>query len=536
MGEGSHNDREQSADSYRAWLARYDPNQPKTDFPVQGSLAQSQEQNDKSSADGMLSSWTKFTDQLNGIQWGSIGDKITDFIVPDWFKPLPGLMHKLQNELSLAPGSLAEEIWSQANDPEINPEIIWDCNVRVSDQLCDAEKAFLQRRKIHTARGLAHYLGIPEHDIHPDDVPTIAVCSSGGGLRALVAGAASYVSIKDAGLFDCVTYTAGVSGSCWLQTIFFSSIGEQSHYRLLNHLRNRLGVHIAYPPPALNLLISAPTNKFLLSGVVEKLKGIPDADFGIVDVYGMLLAARLLVPKGELNIDTDDLKLSNQAKYIQYGQHPLPVYAAVRHEIPFEQQDTDNLQEAAAEARREAWFQWFEFTPYEFWCEELQAGIPTWALGREFQGGRGRWRENGLALPEFRITLLMGIWGSAFCATLSHYYKEIRPVMMGLAGFAGIDHLIAERDDELIKVHPIDPATIPNYALGMEDMLPASCPKSIFKDSHFQLMDAGMSNNLPIYPLLRPGRNVDIMICFDHSADCRSDNWLKVRLTLPRAA
>jgi phospholipase A2 len=41
-------------------------------------------------------------------------------------------------------------------------------------------------------------------------------------------------------------------------------------------------------------------------------------------------------------------------------------------------------------------------------------------------------------------------------------------------------------------------------------------------------MDAGMSNNLPIYPLLRPGREVDIVIAFDASADIRTENWLSV--------
>jgi len=79
-----------------------------------------------------------------------------------------------------------------------------------------------------------------------------------------------------------------------------------------------------------------------------------------------------------------------------------------------------------------------------------------------------------------------------------------------------------------VKVHPIDPATIPNFALGMRDRLPASCPESIFNSSHLQLMDAGMSNNLPIYPLLRPGRDIDIIISFDASADVKTDNWLKV--------
>lgn len=35
-----------------------------------------------------------------------------------------------------------------------------------------------------------------------------------------------------------------------------------------------------------------------------------------------------------------------------------------------------------------------------------------------------------------------------------------------------------------------------------------------------------MSNNLPLYPLLRRGRDVDIIVCFDASADINQENWL----------
>ncbi len=37
-----------------------------------------------------------------------------------------------------------------------------------------------------------------------------------------------------------------------------------------------------------------------------------------------------------------------------------------------------------------------------------------------------------------------------------------------------------------------------------------------------------MSNNLPLYPLLRKGRDVDIIVCFDASADIKQENWLSV--------
>ncbi|CAO2653638.1 Nn.00g030490.m01.CDS01 [Neocucurbitaria sp. VM-36] len=500
------------------------------DAPPQTRIAKGYSGEEEDAADSK-SAWQTITSKFPSSppSPSSIGDTIIDYVIPNWVKILPGFIRKLQNELSMAPGSLAEEIWYEANDPQVNPEITWDASVRVSNELCQEEKAFLQKRAHFTKAALARYLDIPEATIHPDDVPVIAMCGSGGGLRALVAGSSSYLSSKEQGLFDCVTYTAGVSGSCWLQTLYYSDITQRSHARLIRHLKNRLGVHIAFPPDALELLVSAPTNKYLLSGLVEKAKGIPDADFGIVDIYGALLAARLLVPKGALSVSEYDFKVSNQRRYTDDGSNPLPIYTAVRHEIPLaEQADTKDPIAAEAKARREAWFQWFEFTPYEMWCEELSAGIPTWAMGRRFENGRTVWRENGLALPEVRVPLLMGIWGSAFCATLSHYYREVRPLMRSLAGFGSIDAMISERDEDLVKVHPIDPASIPNYALGMREFLPSSCPESIFQQKNFQFMDAGMSNNLPIYPLLRPGRNVDILVAFDASADVRTDNWLKV--------
>lgn len=268
-------------------------------------------------------------------------------------------MTKLQNELSMAPGSLADEIWREANDPEINSEILRDARVRISNDLCEEERHFLKQRKLYVRQALAQYLGLDEKDIHPDDVPTIAMCGSGGGLRALVAGSSSYLSAQEAGLFDCITYTAGVSGSCWLQSLYYSSVSGQSHDRLINHLKHRLGVHIANPPPALSMINSAPTNKFLLSGIVEKFQGVPGAEFGIVDIYGLLLAARLMVPKGELDLDNRDLKLSNQRRFVDNGSHPLPIYTAVRHEIPPDGSDPEQDKDGVRQAE-EAYFQWFE--------------------------------------------------------------------------------------------------------------------------------------------------------------------------------
>lgn len=494
-----------------------------------------------STQDAETGLWANIMHKFDGVkqtvgnaEWIEL-DSIKKSIIPDWTSYLPVTVRKLQRELSMAPGSLAEEIWREARDPDVHPEILQEARVRVGNTLCDEELAFRRKRQEHAVKALASYLDIPEQDIHPDDVPIIAMCGSGGGLRALVAGTGSYLAAQEVGLWDCVTYTAGVSGSCWLQTLYHSSITGRNYNRLVDHLKNRLGVHIAFPPKALNLLTTAPTNKYLLSGLVEKLKGDPGADFGLVDIYGMLLAARLLVPKGELGVSHQDLKLSNQRYNLYDGAHPMPIYTAVRHEIPVLEaiKDEEPKEKATPEkliraSQSEAWFQWFEFTPFEFFCEEFGAGIPTWALGRHFNGGHNVIPQGGYPLPEMRVPGLMGVWGSAFCATLSHYYKEVRPLLRGIVGFGGIDSLIQGKSKDLIRVHPIDPATIPNYVLGMKDQLPPSCPESIFQSEYLRLMDAGMSNNLPIYPLLRPGRDVDIIVAFDASADIKQENWLSV--------
>ena len=473
---------------------------------------------------------------INGVEWGALSDRVRDMVVPAWIQTMPDLIQKLQFELSMKSGSLADEIWQDAQDPSINPEILWDARVRVSQQLCPEEVAFRQKRREHVVRALAKYLDIKEDDIDPDDVPTIAICGSGGGLRAMMAGASSYLCAQQAGLYDCVTYTAGVSGSCWLQSLYFSSLGKQDFEHLIQHMKNRAGTHIAFPPTALKLVTSAPTNKFLLSGWVEKAKGDPGGSYGIVDIYGLLLAARFLVPKGDLDVQDHDLKLSNQRDFLDgryAGQHPMPIYTAVRHEIPIQEAKEEAKEEGRPvaekieeKAKKEAWFSWFEMSPFEVFCEDFGAGIPTWSLGRPFRKGRNIVLESGVALPELRQSLLFGLWGSAFCATLSHYRHELK--LAGLVAWNQVEQLLEEKNDDLVRIHPIEPASIPNFVMDMQDQLPSTVPETVFKTDHLQLMDAGMSNNLPIYPLLRPGRDIDVLIAFDASADIQKENWLSV--------
>lgn len=142
--------------------------------------------------------------------WSRVSDRITDVVIPAWANALPDFLGKLMDELSGSPGTLADEIWRAAKDSQMHPEIVKEAIVRVSSDLCSEEQAFLRRRKKFTKTALAAYLDLDEDQIDEADVPTIAMCGSGGGLRAMVAGTSSYYSAQKAGLFDVITYTAGV--------------------------------------------------------------------------------------------------------------------------------------------------------------------------------------------------------------------------------------------------------------------------------------------------------------------------------------
>lgn len=124
--------------------------------------------------------------------------------MPEWAKVVPGYITKLQSEMEMQPSSVANEIWQEAQDPYLHPEITHDSRVRIGKGLCNEEIAFVQRRKKHTTLALAKYLEVPEVEIDPRDVPTIAICGSGGGLRALVAGQLKRFQLHSIHLLDRV--------------------------------------------------------------------------------------------------------------------------------------------------------------------------------------------------------------------------------------------------------------------------------------------------------------------------------------------
>ncbi|XP_063157055.1 cytosolic phospholipase A2 gamma [Candoia aspera] len=83
--------------------------------------------------------------------------------------------------------------------------------VRISKSLSDGEGRAIAARKKNVKKALAK-LGI-QCDL--ENIPNIAVLGAGGAVRAMIALYGTLIELKKYHLLDCVMYLGGVSGSTW---------------------------------------------------------------------------------------------------------------------------------------------------------------------------------------------------------------------------------------------------------------------------------------------------------------------------------
>jgi phospholipase A2 len=161
---------------------------------------------EKGALDRIKSSFQDIQAKLSGLEPPTLSP-VTFGLPPN----LREWVDKIRAEVDFAPGSVSDEIWTEARDPRRNPEIEKDARVWMGNQISAEELAFYEKRREFTRKALARYLGVNEKEVDARDVPTIAVAGSGGGYRAMIGTTGYFKAMKACGLFDCVTYMAGIS-------------------------------------------------------------------------------------------------------------------------------------------------------------------------------------------------------------------------------------------------------------------------------------------------------------------------------------
>jgi hypothetical protein len=174
---------------------------------TQSTRAEAEATIEKGAIDRLKSSISDLHTKITTLEPPSIKISPETFGLPPHFMDW---VDKLRAEVSFAPGSVSDEIWQETKDPIRNPEIEIDARVWLGNEFCKEELEFQERRRKFTKGGLARYLGVSERDVDERDIPTIAVAGSGGGYRAMLGTTGYFKAMKQAGLFDCVTYMAGM--------------------------------------------------------------------------------------------------------------------------------------------------------------------------------------------------------------------------------------------------------------------------------------------------------------------------------------
>jgi phospholipase A2 len=229
-------------------------------------------------------------------------------------------------------------------------------------------------------------------------------------------------------------------------------------------------------------------------------------------------------------------KFSSAREYVDNGTEPLPIITAIRHERPWKDwsdkenpfKEPNHSSTEHAEASR-AWFQWFEFTPYEVGCDEIQAWVPVWGFGRPFEQGRST-----MQLPEQSLALLLGLATSAPAGPLTSYLSTIsRNLSLGFLGDSV--HRLAravtklwgkEGTEEFQNHHPLHACNEHNFMYHYTAVQPGEArPPGLENSPRIHLIDSGMDNNCPTMVLLHPQRQCDVIINMDASSDVQKDSF-----------
>ena len=295
-------------------------------------------------------------------------------------------------------------------------------------------------------------------------MPLIALCASGGGIRSAIVTLGALSGAEKAGILPAISYMAGLSGGSWGISSLMTT--QLSPDQFLTNFSQRVA----------RGTISDVVVGELMTILWRKVAF--NQPLSSIDIFGALITQRML---GWYTQDLSKLTLSGQMLRAERGELPYPIYTAITtKEVPYG---------------------WVEFTPHEVGGEYLGAFIPSYALGTPFSGGYSMSLD-----PELPLSFLMGTWGSAYSVNFEFMVKELTG---GLAPILKDLLSTTVSFDQIGRVR-LWPSKVANFTRGIPD-----APRGA--QEYLTLIDAGIEFNLPLPPLLRKDRGIDIIIVLDNS-------------------
>ncbi|KAK5118202.1 hypothetical protein LTR85_008182 [Meristemomyces frigidus] len=351
-------------------------------------------------------------------------------------------------------------------------------------------------------------------------LPSIGLVLSGGGYRALLneAGILQAFDAREretsvSGLYQAFTYQTALSGGGW----FANSLAAQN-WPTVSYLQKT----IYEPNFAAGLLV--PDNIGALSSygaIVSDIVAKADAGYNVslADVYGRLLGYNLFTgADGGVS-----LKMSSLTSFSNFTAHnvPFPIITSIGTDLDIGQCTT------TLNATQ------YEYSPYEFgsWDDGVNAFTQTAFLGSKLSNGvpsTGSCTANfdnlgfitastsnvfpGLCYlfpvdgnPDFSLGGVIGDLAQALeVLTWSHH-------LLPIEADSGCQDILVKAAEPVFDILFNE---IPNPFRGFAHSYAVS------ESAQLTLGDGGLSSqNDPIWPLIQPSRNVDVLVVTDIGGD-----------------
>ncbi|NXU36394.1 PA24E phospholipase, partial [Drymodes brunneopygia] len=214
-----------------------------------------------------------------------------------------------------------------------------------------------------------------------EQVPVVAIMTTGGGTRALTAMYAHLLSMQEMNVLDCVSYITGLSGTTWSDCELY----------YLNHQEKAFFFCRGF---FLFLVSDTGVRKRCFTGQSGRDLLFHHEAFPVMSS----LCHPIVLSYCHFSKQEDCHKLTDQQQALNQGQNPLPIYLSLNVKDKISDQD---------------FREWVEFTPYEVGFPKYGAYIRAEDFGSEFFMGRLMKK-----IPESRICFLEGIWSSVFSLNL----------------------------------------------------------------------------------------------------------------------
>ena len=398
---------------------------------------------------------------------------------------------------------ILESIGSYSPKPALCPSRV--PLIRAASGLSDSEKEYIAKRKPKAEEALKKWLKKVNPKFSTENLPTLGLTVSGGGYRSLLAGGGFIQGLDDrdadgsgsvtSGLYQAMSYQAGLSGGSWLLSSIFGN-----DYPTISSLRDKL-----WSDAFLESLVLAPVLTqslhfhLILADVLTK--AVAGYRPTLTDPWGRALSYQLLHGHG----GGIDKTFSGVAEESNFKSHnvPFPIITALGAR--------NNMGECipGLDATQ------YEFTPFEFgsWDEGVKAFTITKYLGTSLTGGHPK-TPLSCTTNYDNLGYILGTSSHLFnFACLSHEIPP-PPASNALQGaflkLLGTAHTTTTRD--LFAAYPN-----PFYQ--------SSQSPAVSSQKELTLVDGGeASQNNPIWPFIQKARRVDVLIVNDNSADTLSNS------------